>query len=106
MNSRNGRVIVGYDGTPDSCSALDWAATHAEWQGMPLTVLNVVDYLGQLPCTLPTVPVPQRNQDPSGRRRAPLADADRPGGERTISIDIAAFTHTSRVASSLIQYSQ
>lgn len=70
MNSQTGRVIVGYDGSPNSCTALDWVASHAQRHGMPLTVLNVVDYLGQLPGTLPTMPMPHRVEQAAGHPAA------------------------------------
>jgi nucleotide-binding universal stress UspA family protein len=49
MDVMTGRIVVGYDGSEQSCSAVDWAAAEAQRRGLPLTVLHVVDYLGMMP---------------------------------------------------------
>lgn len=107
MSGQTAGVIVGYDGSPDSCRALDWAASHAQRHGMPLTVLNVVDYLGQLPGTLPTVPMPHRVEQAAGHPAQQVAaEGVHRARKSADSIDIIALTHTSRVAYSLIEHSR
>src|SRR3954462_549709 len=80
MSSQTGRVIVGYDGSPDSCAALDWAATHAQRHGLPLTVLNVVDYLGQLPRPGPPLRTPPRVLQAAAEPAEQVADEGRASG--------------------------
>jgi nucleotide-binding universal stress UspA family protein/phosphohistidine swiveling domain-containing protein len=102
-----GRVVVGYDGSADSCAALDWASAEAQRRGLPLTVLNVVDYLGQLPGTLPTVPMRSRVERAAGHSAEQIAaEGVHRARKNAGSIDIAALTHVSRVAYSLIENSR
>ena len=49
MDILTGRIVVGYDGSPQSCTAVDWAAGEARRRGLPLVVLHAVDYLGLMP---------------------------------------------------------
>lgn len=107
MDKQAGRIVVGYDGSADSGLALDWAAGQAERSGRPLTVINVVDYLGQLPGTLPTVPLPQRIEQVVGHPAEQVAaEGVHRARKRADSIDITAVTHTARVAYSLIEHSR
>src|SRR5688500_11143573 len=43
MDVLTGRIVVGYDGSAQSCAAVDWAAAEAHHRGLPLTVLHVID---------------------------------------------------------------
>lgn len=43
MNTQERGIVVGFDGSPGSEAALDWAARTARRQGRPLTVLHVSD---------------------------------------------------------------
>ncbi len=40
MATRAGQIIAGYDGSPDSSEALDWAAREARLRGLPLTICH------------------------------------------------------------------
>jgi nucleotide-binding universal stress UspA family protein len=107
MSTQTAGMIVGYDGSPDSCRALDWAAAHAQRHGMRLTVLHVVDYLGQLPGTLPTVLLPHRVEQTAGHPAQQVAaEGVHRARKSADSIDITALTHTSRVAYRLIAHSR
>ena len=107
VDRQDGRIVVGYDGSPDSCAALDWAAALAHRTHLPLTVLHVVDYLGQLPGTLPAVPTPQRVEQAVGPpAELVAAEGVHLARTRTDSIDITAVTHVARVAYSLIEHSR
>jgi nucleotide-binding universal stress UspA family protein len=44
-----GQVVVGYDGSPESAAAADWAGVEAARRGAPVTVLTVADPLGLHP---------------------------------------------------------
>lgn len=44
MIGQSGRVVVGYDGTPQASRAVEWAAMEAARRGAQLTVLYVIDY--------------------------------------------------------------
>jgi len=37
------RIVVGWDGSPDAVTTLDWAKTHARTLHLPLTVVHVTD---------------------------------------------------------------
>ena len=52
MDDMTGRIVVGYDPSEHSRSAVRWAATEAVRRGTPLTVLHVVDdggFAGRVP---------------------------------------------------------
>jgi nucleotide-binding universal stress UspA family protein len=107
MDNQTGRIVVGYDGSPGSCAALDWAAAHAQRRDQPLTVVHVLETVGQLQGTMPTVPRPDRVLAVTGH---PAEQITTEGVERARrsagSIDINAITHVSRVAYSLIENSR
>jgi nucleotide-binding universal stress UspA family protein len=46
MDEQTGRIVVGYDGSPNGRHAVEWAAREAQRSGRPLTVLSAVDYGG------------------------------------------------------------
>jgi nucleotide-binding universal stress UspA family protein len=48
MRNQAGRIIVGYDATPSSCRALDWAAAEAQRRELPLTVIHVGNHLAAI----------------------------------------------------------
>jgi nucleotide-binding universal stress UspA family protein len=43
MDEQTGRIVVGYDGSPNGRHAVEWAAREAQRSGRPLTVLSAVD---------------------------------------------------------------
>jgi nucleotide-binding universal stress UspA family protein len=44
MNGQPGRILVGYDGSPQAAHAVHWAAAEAARRDAPLTVFYVIDY--------------------------------------------------------------
>jgi len=111
MESESGRIVVGYDGSPPSVAALDWAAVEAERRHLPLTVLYVVDrYVtdprGQVEGTPESTGLPGLAARRRVRAGRVVAEAVRRARKTAGSIDITAMTHVARVASTLIRSSR
>jgi nucleotide-binding universal stress UspA family protein len=112
MESQAGHIVVGYDGSEQSAQALDWAAAEAERRNLPLTVLNVVDYLGMIPGPegVAPWPWPSMAEKVAAHVAAEGVQVAAEGVHRARktagSIEISAVTHVARVAYSLIASSQ
>ena len=58
MPSRSDRLIVGYDGSPPSAVAVEWAAAEAVRRRVHLTVLHAADHMVLLPGNVPALANP------------------------------------------------
>ncbi|MGH3732598.1 MAG: universal stress protein [Acidimicrobiales bacterium] len=61
QNVKAERIVVGYDGSPDSERALEWAAQQAEFTGSHLQLIGVWEW----PTGLGWVAIPPSDFDPS-----------------------------------------
>jgi len=65
MDSQTAGIVVGYDGSQHSAEALEWAAKQADWRGIPLTVMHVVDFTALTPGPIAAEAGPALNQEVS-----------------------------------------
>ena len=103
MESLAGRVVVGYDGSPQSGTAVDWAVTEAHGRGLPLVVLHVIDYRGLLPNVMGPPGWPAVFADNAAKIAAAGADRARKQGR---GIPVTAVTRTGGVAGALVEASK
>jgi nucleotide-binding universal stress UspA family protein len=67
-------VTVGFDGSPESCAAAEWAAREAKLRGLPLKLVNVRE---PVPAPMAQAPLPgietQRHRNERNAMGAPAA---------------------------------
>jgi nucleotide-binding universal stress UspA family protein len=103
MESQTGRIVVGYDGSPPSTVALDWAAAEAQRRRLPLTVLHAVDFGTARPAPADAPLYPALNQEVS-------TEVAREGAARAqkvaASLEITALAHLGQATHTLIDASR
>jgi nucleotide-binding universal stress UspA family protein len=96
-------IVVGYDGSPPSERAVDWAAAEAARRGVPLTVASAVDHDRIVGGSDACVPWPGRQV---GDR---LGEIARRGAERArrtaAALDVREVTRTDGAAAMLVDLS-
>lgn len=99
MESQAGRIVVAYDGSEQSGTALDWAATEAERRGRPLTVLHVVDHWSLVPG-----PILTPDAEISGVGSLAIEGADR-ARRLAATVEVEPLTVSGLVARTLVEIS-
>lgn len=103
MDSVTGRIVVGYDGSQQSGTAVDWAAAEAQRRGLPLVVLHVVDYLGLVPSAMGPAGWPGVFADDAAKIAAAGADRAR---HHVRDLDVTGLTEITGVAGALVEASK
>ena len=88
--SQKGRIVVGFDGSKESCAAVEWAAREAEQGGLALTLLHVDDRPKVVAGLLPA------------RRTAALAEGVLRARSSAPTIDVTSLTRRGSTAEVLI----
>jgi nucleotide-binding universal stress UspA family protein len=100
---RSARVVVGYDGSPQSRVAVAWAADEAARRGVPLAVVYAVDYARLVGGPFGGFWLPEKVAEGVGHTTdvgVAIAQARRPG------LEVAASTPAGTPAPALIQESR
>lgn len=96
-------IVVGYDGSPHSEVALDWAAAEAEQRGLPLSLICLVDFVGMFPGMPGTSTWPSRLEKKA-------QEVVQQGVERAKkiaeSVAVQGFTRPNQAAGALIDLSR
>lgn len=103
MDTLTGRIVVGYDGSEQSCAAVDWASAEAQRRGLSLTVLHAVDYLGLMPNVMGPSGWPAAFADSAGKIATAGANRAR---NRESGISVTPLTEIAGAASALVQASK
>jgi nucleotide-binding universal stress UspA family protein len=103
MDSQNGRIVVGYDGSALAGAAVDWATAEAQSRGLALTVMHVVDTLSTIPGPRGPSPTPELAGIPAEQV---TAEGIRRAQKTSTSIEITPVTHHAQVAYTLIDSSR
>jgi nucleotide-binding universal stress UspA family protein len=103
MLDQSGRIVVGYDGSESAGAAVDWAASEAERQGLPLTVLHVIDYTRVVPGPIR----PQAWPEPTDEMIGQIADDGVARAQKhAVTVEVVPATELGHPAPLLIEASR
>lgn len=103
MDILTGRIVVGYDGSQQSCAAVDWAASESRRRGLSLVVLHAVDYLGLMPNAMGPSGWPAVFADDAAKVATAGAERAR---HHTVGIEVIPLTQITGAARALVEASK